>query len=140
MSRENIKVVKSFYKSVLNGDNESARMVLDPNVEWIERNGPSLWFSGTHRGPDEVFKKVIEPTFEKIAKFSLDIKKYYEVGDYVVVLGRFYGRGKITGKELRAPTAHIWTLRNGKAVRFEAYHDTASWLEALGATTERMAA
>ncbi len=140
MSRENVKIIKSFYKAVMHGDNDTARRILDSNVEWIEPNVPGLWFSGTHRGPDEVFRKVMGPTSEKFSKFGVDIKKYFDVGDHVVAFGRFYGRGKMTGKDLKAATVHIWTFRDGRAVRFEAYHDTANWLEALGGTTERMAA
>jgi ketosteroid isomerase-like protein len=44
---------------------------------------------------------------------------------------------------LDAATIHIWTLRDGKAVRFEAYHDEASWLDAMGlarSNSQRMAA
>jgi hypothetical protein len=49
----------------------------------------------------------------------------------------------VTDLKLDAPTAHIWTLVNGKAVRFEAIHDVLEWQVALGLTSvqsERLAA
>ncbi len=142
-SYENIKLLKSFYEAASRGEVGPARDALDPNVEWIEPNLPGLWFSGTHRGIEAVFKEVIGPTTEKLERFRVKMKKFYAVGDHVVAVGSFRGRGKATGKDLNAPTAHVWTLRNGKAVRFEAFHDPARWREALGLAQpepQRMAA
>ncbi len=140
---DNVKRVRSFYAAIARGDFIAARQYLDPNLEWVEPTVPGLWFTGTYKGPEAVFKNVIEPTYGKIADFRIKPKKLYDVGDHVIVLGRFLGRTKMNGRELDAPTAHIWTLRNGKAVRFEAYHETSKWLQALGDTapqTERLAA
>ncbi len=131
-AHENIKLLKSFYDTVSRGELVSARNALDANVEWIEPNLPGLWFSGTHRGLEAVFKEVIGPTSEKFEGFRVKMKKFVAVGDHVVAIGRFRGRGKITRKDLDAVTVHIWTLRDGRAVRFEAFHDLASWQEALG--------
>jgi ketosteroid isomerase-like protein len=61
----------------------------------------------------------------------------------VLVLGRFSGRVKETGKQLDAHTAHVYTLRNGKIARFYTHHDVATMQEALGAAqaeARRMAA
>ena len=141
--QQNIKLIKSFYASAALGDSGPARYALDPNVEWIEPKLPGLWFSGPHRGADAVWKEVIGPTAEKIDNFRIKMKKFFGVGDHVVAIGHFEGRGKMTGNELEAATVHVWTLRNGKAVRFQAFHDDARWLETLGLAQhepQRMAA
>jgi uncharacterized protein len=137
-SHQNIKLLKAFYGAAAMGDWDSAAKVLDPDVEWIEPNLPGLWFSGRHWGSDTVYKRVIEPTLEKIANLRVKMKKFFVIGDHVVAVGTFHGRGRITGRDLEAPTAHVWTLRNGKAVRFEAFHDPLTWREALPAP-ERIA-
>ncbi len=129
---DNIKLLKSFYDAASRGDFSLIRNALDPTVEWLEPNVAGLWFSGMHRGADAVWKEVMEPTAGKIDQFRIKIKKFYPVGDHIVAIGSFHGRGKTTGKELDAATAHVWTLRNGRIVRFEAFHDAASWLETLG--------
>ena len=131
-SQENIKLLKNFYEAASNGDFGPVRAALDPNVEWIESNMAGLWFSGTHRGADAVWNEVIQPTTEKIDNFRVKMKHFHAVGDHVIAIGYFQGLGKTTGKELYAATAHVCTLRNGKIVRFEAFHDSANWLEALG--------
>ena len=131
-AQENINLLKNCYKAASRGDFEPARAVLDANVEWIEPSVPGLWFSGTHRGTDAVWKEVLAPAGAKIEKFRVDAKKFYAVGDHVIAIGYFHGRSKTTGKELDAATAHVWTVRNGKVVRFEGFHDADQWLETLG--------
>lgn len=135
MSRKNIKVVQSFFEAAPRGDISAARAVLDPQIEWIEPGVPGLWFAGTHHGPDAVFSEVVEPTFNHIEDFSIQIDQYLDSGDHVVALGHFRGRGKTTGKEFDIPTAFVCIVHSGKIVRFQAYHDTAQWLQVLGKPT-----
>ena len=70
------------------------------------------------------------------------MKKFFAVGEHVVAIGTLCGWGKSTQHELKADTAHVWTLREGKAVRFEAFHDPMNWREVMGLVpdTQRMAA
>jgi ketosteroid isomerase-like protein len=142
-AQENIKLLRSFYDAASRGDFGPVRDALDPNVEWIEPVVAGLWFGGTHRGADAVRREVIAPAVEKFDNFRVKMNKFYGVGDHIIAIGYFHGRGKTTGKELDAATAHICTFRNGRIVRFEAFHDPASWLETLGLTQgepQRMAA
>jgi uncharacterized protein len=142
-TQENIELIRSCYQAVDRKDFNTIRKAMDANIEWIEPEASGLWSQGAHRGPDAVFKEVIEPAFDKVADFRVEANQFLQVGEHIVVLGRFRGRGKNTGKELNANTVHIWTLRDGKIVRFQAYHDIANWLEALGTTAyeaQRLAA
>jgi ketosteroid isomerase-like protein len=141
--QENIELVKSFYRAIQGRDFAVAANLLDANVEWIEPRAEGLWFAGTHRGANTVLEEVIEPAFNRVTDFRVEASQYFDVGDYVLVLGHFYGQVKATGKKLDANTAHVYTLRNGRIVRFYAYHDIATLREALGATqaeARRMAA
>jgi uncharacterized protein len=141
--QENIRLVKSFYQAIQDRDLTAAGNLLDANVEWIEPRAEGLWFAGTHRGASTVFREVIEPAFDRIADFRVEADQYFDVGDYVLVWGHFYGRAKATGKELDVNTAHVYTLRNGKIVRFYAYQDVATLQDVLGVTqtgARRMAA
>jgi hypothetical protein len=129
MSEKNVKIVRDLYDAVNQGD--FPLDALDPDIEWIEANVPDLWFSGTHHGPEAVRKEVMEPTSEHVEGFRLQCNRFLGVGDYVIVTGRFLGRGKETGIDLNASFAHLWMLRGERVVRFEAYNDTAAWLYAL---------
>lgn len=138
---ENIRLIKQFYASLAGNDWSEARAVLDPDIEWNETAAPDLWFNGKRFGSDDVFKHVIDPAYGKFERFGLKMKKFYAVGQMVVAIGYFKGLGKTTQLKLHAPTAHIWTMGDGKAVRFHGFHDTLEWQVALGLTTvQRMAA
>ena len=53
--------------------------------------------------------------------FRIEPERFEQVGDSLVVVVRFWGRGKASGAEVEALLAHVWTLRDGKAIRFEVY-------------------
>ena len=132
---ENARRVKGFYCAMSGGDWSAARSFLDADIQWVEPNVPGLWFSGTHYGSDAVFKKIIDVVYDKFENFHVRMKRVFAVGDHVVALGSFHGRGKTTGLKLDARVAHVWTLRDGKAIRFQAFHDTLEWQVALGTTS-----
>lgn len=50
----------------------------------------------------------------------------------IVVLGHFRGRAKGDGGALDAHFAHVWRMRDGKAVHFTNYVDTMTWARAMG--------
>ena len=52
-------------------------------------------------------------------------------GDTVVALGEYNGTCTATGKSFRAPFAHVWRFRGGKAVAFQQYTDTAVQLRSM---------
>ena len=132
MSQENINVVQSFFDALGRGDMAAASAALDPQIAWVEPGVPGQWFAGTRHGPDAVFKEVIERTSDHVEDFTLQIDQYLDAGEYVVALGQFRGRGKSSARAFSIPGAFVYTVRSGKIVRFQAYHDTAQWLQALG--------
>ena len=44
-----------------------------------------------------------------------------------MTLGRYGGRMKAGGATLDAPFCHVFRFRDGKAVMFQQYTDTAQW-------------
>jgi uncharacterized protein len=64
-------------------------------------------------------------------EFAADPHDFLDAGEHVVVIGRYRGRAKRTGKPLDVPFVHVWTYRDGKAIRFRQFLDTAGWVEAL---------
>jgi uncharacterized protein len=140
---ENIRIIKNFYKALSNGNPARAQSVLAPQVEWTEPGDQVLPFGGRHNGADAVIGEVIEVVHDNIIDFEMKAKKFFAVGDMVVVLGHSTGRGRLTDIELDAPTAQIWTMADGKAVRFQAFHDVLEWQVVLGLTSvqsQRLAA
>ncbi|MFN2511470.1 MAG: nuclear transport factor 2 family protein [Pyrinomonadaceae bacterium] len=50
--------------------------------------------------------------------------EFIDAGDTIVALGQYSGTYKSTGKSFNANFAHVWKIREGKAVRFVQYVET----------------
>ena len=61
-------------------------------------------------------------------------EEFIDAGDdQVLVFSREGGRGKGSGAPVQTnPTAHLWTLRDGKAIRMQSYWERDEALEAAG--------
>jgi uncharacterized protein len=55
--------------------------------------------------------------------WTCEAEEYVELGDWTVVLTRYRGRGRGSGVEVDVEGAHVWKLRDGKAVRLEVFAD-----------------
>lgn len=51
--------------------------------------------------------------------------EFREIGDYVVVLASYHGRGRGSGVEIEQQGAHVFKLRDGKVVRLEIFASRA---------------
>jgi ketosteroid isomerase-like protein len=59
-------------------------------------------------------------------KLVFDVDEIFECsgGDKVIALGYYYLRFAGQVEERNAQVAHIWTMREGRAVKFQQYLDT----------------
>jgi uncharacterized protein len=62
-------------------------------------------------------------------------EEFLEVGDHVVVLASYIGRGRGSGVEIRQEGAHVFKLRDGKVVRLEIFASRTKALKSVGATS-----
>lgn len=53
----------------------------------------------------------------------VEVEELIQSGDRILALVHWSGRGKGSGVEMEAGGAHIWTFRDGRAVRFDVYRD-----------------
>jgi ketosteroid isomerase-like protein len=142
MSQENVATVHRIYAAMnlsvpgsvsqLSAPRESWRSLIDPDIEW--------------RGPRE-FPDLAEPVFghegivayaakvaEALDDYRMTPEQFIDANDrQVLVFSREGGRGKISGAEVEThPTAHLWTLRDGLAVRMQSYWEREDALKAAG--------
>ena len=130
MSQQDVETVRRAYEAFNRGDMPGTLAAFDPQIEWHEPGGgraPHGTFRGAQRVADEVFATVPQ----NFDEFRAEAEQLIDAGEWVVVTGRFRGRAK-NGQGLDAPFAHVWTMRNGKAARFEHYVDQPSWTKAWG--------
>jgi ketosteroid isomerase-like protein len=96
---------------------------LDPAIEWTEAEGVPL--AGTYHGPEAVMTEVLMRLATEWVDFQTAPEEFIDGGDAIVVLGRYSGTYKITGKSFQAQFAHVWRIRDEKAIRYVQYTDTA---------------
>jgi hypothetical protein len=57
--------------------------------------------------------------------FAIEINELFGSGDRVVMTGNYTGTYRATGKPFKAAATHIWTFKNGLAVKLIQVADTA---------------
>ena len=80
------------------------------------------------RGSPAVFEQV----FEIFDESDFTPQEIVDLGDRVVVVHRFVGRGQGSRIPVEVTETSVWTLREGKAIRQEAFATKAEALEAVG--------
>jgi ketosteroid isomerase-like protein len=79
-------------------------------------------------------RRYLEKVNEAIEDYRMIPEEFIDAGaDRVLVFSREGGRGRGSGAEVQThPTAHLWTIRDGKAVRLQSYWERSDALEATG--------
>jgi ketosteroid isomerase-like protein len=125
-----VDLVRRSYDAFERHDLDTVLADLDPEIEWHQAQG--LPHGGLYRGRDEVRRNVFEPLdAEWWETFSAPPHEFIDGGDRVVVLGRYRGVAKGTGRVLDVPFVHVWTIAGDRAVCFRQFLDTAGWIDAL---------
>jgi ketosteroid isomerase-like protein len=125
-----VDIVRRSYEAFERHDMDAVVADMHPDIEWHQAQG--LPHGGLYRGLDEVRRNIFDPLDEDWwNEFSAKPDEFLDAGDDVVVLGRYRGTAKRTGKILDVPFVHVWTLSGGRAVRFRQFLDTAGWVAAL---------
>lgn len=128
----NLDIVKRSYDAFSRHDMDGVLGDMHPEITWEQAQG--LPHGGIYRGLAEVKRNVFDPLEQEWWNaFTAGPDEFLEAGANVVVVGRYRGVAKATGKQLDVPFVHIWTLEGGKAIRFRQYLDTAGWVGALQA-------
>ncbi len=125
----NVDIIKRLYQAFAEGDMDSISALIDPSVEWIESDG--IPYGGVFQGYEAVLNGVFAKIGAEWDNFTANVDQFIDAGDIVVTLGTDSGIYKATGKKMRASTASIWTLKNGRVVKFRQYIDTLAVTNAI---------
>ena len=142
MSQENVEIVRRGYEALVRGfeqgdfergDFDAAGFEwLDAEIDWRGPEGfPDLAESRFgYEGVRDYFRVLTEA----IEDYRMSPEEFIDAGgDQVLVFSREGGRGRGSGAAVvTQPTAHLWTLRNGKAIRLRSYWERSDALEAAG--------
>jgi ketosteroid isomerase-like protein len=73
-----------------------------------------------YRGPEAVLAWLDEGD-DAFDDFTIELLEVEEIGAHVMAVMRQRGRGKLSGAEVDHPFAHVWTLRDGRAIRLQSF-------------------
>jgi ketosteroid isomerase-like protein len=123
----NVQIISSLYQAFSRRDIQALLPLLDPQIE--VRQTTLLPWGGTYQGYQGIMSfaaRLLEHVDSQV-----EPEEFVEADDRVLAIGYTKGRVKANGKEFNVRIVHVWTLKDGKAVRFEAYIDTPKMLQAL---------
>jgi ketosteroid isomerase-like protein len=104
--------------------------LLHPDIEWV--NPPDAVEGGVRRGVD-AFEHAARSVEETFSGPRLEIERVSTAGDDdVVVIATLRGRGAGSGAEVARRQGYVWTIRDGRAIRFRWFNDASEALEATG--------
>ena len=134
----NLDLVRGVYRDFAAGNVPGVLGALHDDIAWTEAEG--FPYGGTYHGPQAVLDHVFVKLGTEWDGFQAVPEDFVDGGDTVVVLGTYSGTYKATGRHMRVPLAHVWKLRDGKAVQFRQFTDTALVQRALVGAGEAAAA
>ena len=120
MGEADVEALERGYAALNRGDLSVVLDLLDPDIEWHEP-GPSPE-AGTHRGRD-TFERFFRSWLESFEGFRVEPERVVQRGDQLMAVVRQTGTGRSSGVQVETRLAHVWTVANGKAVRWEAVPD-----------------
>lgn len=125
MSGDNIGLINKIYKAFNRSDYEVVIAKFAPDFEWVAAENSPLADRSPYRGTDQVRAGVfdrISAGFERLVVVPGEI--FAGDGGRVVVLGHYEGRFRGGRADFRTQVAHIWTIIDGRAAKFQQYVDT----------------
>jgi len=123
--KRNIDVVQDVYEKFKGGDIKALLNLLSDDIEWQLPEIENVPFAGKRRGHEQMgqfFASLVDT--QEVQHFAP--REFIADGDRVVALGHYAWRVKSTGREFGGDFAHVFTLSNGKVIRFHEYMDTAA--------------
>jgi ketosteroid isomerase-like protein len=128
MSRENVEIVQRMFDAWNRGDYDAARDFFDPEVHVEAELGTD--FDGTYHGLAGLGR--LMRFWNAFGSFRTDIEKWVPAGDSVVALAHHHATGKRSGIDVDMRNWQVFTIRNGKVVRYGLVRTEAQALEAAG--------
>jgi ketosteroid isomerase-like protein len=128
VSADNVAIVRRIYAAWEKGSPLDSGL-LHPEIEWV--NPPEAIEPGTRRGVEAFGSaaRTVDDTFEGS---RVEFEEFIDLGERVLVIGTLRGTGRGSGLEVGRRQGYLWTIREGKATRFQWFNDPADARRAAG--------
>jgi uncharacterized protein len=130
MASAHVEALREIYEDWARGEWGQAYALYSDEFEWgWSPEFPDI--AGVYRDmetPNSRLRAWLSPW----ERWLCEAEEFVESGDTVVVLARYRGRGKGSGVEVDVPGAHVWRMRDGRAVRLEVFADRPAAMASAG--------
>lgn len=133
MSEENVATIRRMYERWLRDDDPAAFEAFDEDIE-LHPDPAADWVgvNDVYRGHEGI-RTYMALVYEAFEDYRPEVEDFLASDDKVITLAIEHGRGRGSGAAVESRrTAHVWTMRAGKAIRLDLYLDRAKALEAEG--------
>ena len=127
MAENSKQIIVNLYEAFARRDLQSLLQWIDPQIEITQTT--QLPWGGTYQGQQGLMTfagKLLENLDSRV-----EMEEFVESAEHVVAIGHTRGHVRANNQEFDVRAVHVWTVREGKVSRFEAYIDTPKMLEAL---------
>jgi ketosteroid isomerase-like protein len=131
MSQQNVEIVRAGFAAFARGDLDAVLDRCDPDVEWAPAIAPILGVVAV-RGRDALRRFFTQDIAEGLDEFRAEPVSFEDLGDSVLVLSRYSGRGGSSGMEIEQTFWTVYMLRNGKIASMRDFGSREEALEAAG--------
>ena len=136
MAQENVQIVHLACQAFNRGDLEGTLAYVAPEFEYVTAGTiPDL--SGTYQGLDR-FRSFVQAFWDQFDDARLDVHEVVENDDSVMVSMTMRGRGRQSSAETSWDVFQVWTMRDGKATRAQAFMSRTEAAAALEETADRL--
>jgi ketosteroid isomerase-like protein len=127
---DNMEIVRLVYDAWTREGVPGPEDLVDPDIESV--NPEYAVAPGTRHGR-RGFMDAVTRTDAAFDHHVLELEQLIEArAEKVLGLTTFRARGRESGAEFDVPEQHVWTLRAGKVIRFEWFHDRGAAFKAAG--------
>jgi ketosteroid isomerase-like protein len=120
VTQADVESLRRGYEALNRGDLSVVLELLDPDIEWHEP-APSPE-AGSYRGRDS-FERFLRGWRDSFDDFRVEPEQVAERGNRLIAIVKQTGRGRASGVSVEVRLAHVWTVHQGRAVRWEAVAD-----------------
>jgi ketosteroid isomerase-like protein len=126
MSQENVDVMREAFEAFGGEDPTALAGLLDPEVEW-----KALEDAASQHGLEGVLQS-LGAWYEVWDEVHIELEELIDAGSDVVAVVRMRGRHAGSQTEIAERFFQIWSISDGKIVRFHEYRTKHEALEAAG--------
>jgi uncharacterized protein len=122
LTARNVALMRDAYERIgTQGSTDVAWELIADDV--VVRDRPEVPDPRTYHGRAGVLE-ALASSDESFEQFRMDVEDLVGVGDtHVVAILRMHGRGRGSGVPVEERIAHMWLVRDGKAVEMQVYSD-----------------